>query len=165
MSRSYSSLFSRTRVAFRAPEGEISRTRQSDKEDADINVIVGRFLRTGVVPTGVRTPQSGDFTNVMDFKSAMNGIAVATEAFEALPSSVREKFRNDPSLFFDFCTERDDKGVLRNLQEMRRLKLAVPEAAPPVVPPPAEVKIANMDELKDMLSVDEPGPLSRGRRK
>lgn len=162
--RGYSRLFRRSSVSFAAPEGEVSRTRQSEKNDADINVIVSRFLKTGTVPTGVKAPQSGDFTNVHDFKGAMNAVVAASEAFDALPSGVRKRFHNDPAEFYDFCTVRDKDGKLANLEEMRKLKLA--DLPPPEPKPvePAKVVISNLDELGQMMEQANAEPRRTPRR-
>lgn len=39
-------------------------TDQSGAHDADINVIVGRFLKTGVAPGSAQEPMYGDFTEL-----------------------------------------------------------------------------------------------------
>lgn len=111
-----------------------SLTVQSEKEDADINTIVRRFGLTGQLPTNVRVPVEADFTEVFDFQSAMNAIRAAQESFMAMPADVRFRFNNDPERFVAFCTEERD-GALVNLDEMRKLGLAVPKAAVAVPEP------------------------------
>lgn len=107
-----------------------SLTQQSQAEEADINVIVRRFGLTGQLPEGVRVPQYGDFTEVYDFKSAQDAIAMASSSFNAMPAEVRSRFKNDPQEFLEFCSKAE------NLDEMRKLGLAVPkpEVDTPVVP-------------------------------
>lgn len=107
-----------------------SKAVQSQKEEADINTIVRRFGLTGQLPQGVRVPTYGDFDAAIDFKSAQLAIISARQSFEAMPADVRERFANDPQRFLEFCS--DDK----NLPEMRKLGLAVPEVVPPVVDTP-----------------------------
>lgn len=109
-----------------------SRTVQSEKDDADINVLVRRFGLTGMIPQNVRAPIADDFCDVFDFSSAMQGIRTAQESFEQLGSDVRERFRNDPELFVKFCLEEKD-GKLVNIDEMRKFGLALP-AKPETVP-------------------------------
>lgn len=109
-----------------------SLTVQSDAEDADINTIVRRFGLTGQLPSNVRAPLSMDFTEIFDFQSAMNAVRAAEEAFAEMPWEVRKRFDNNPHEFVEFCTELSPDGTkLANLEEMRKLGLAVPEA--PVV--------------------------------
>lgn len=111
-----------------------SRTIQSGKDDADINVIVKRFMRTGQAPVNARLPEYGDYHGISDFQSAMNVIRQAEESFMSMPSSIRNKFGNDPQAFLEFCSNKD------NLPEMRKMGLAIPEKIDdnipaPVIPP------------------------------
>lgn len=109
-------------------EGVPSKTVQSEKDSADINVIVKRFGVTRQLPQGVRTPTFGDFEGVNDFQSAMNAIRSAEESFMAMPSGVRSRFENDPQKFVEFCSNEE------NLDELRKMGLAMP-AKEPIIPP------------------------------
>lgn len=100
---------------------EASKTKQSFKEECDINTIVKRFGVTGVLPSSVRMPTYGDFTDVGDFREAMEAIRTANESFAEMPSEVRERFQNDPAKFVDFCSDE------KNLPEARKLGLAPAE--------------------------------------
>lgn len=120
-------------VSFELP----SRTVQSDAMETDINVIVARFGLTGMLPQNVRPPIEADFIDVVDFRDAMNAIRAAQESFAAMPANVRERFQNDPARFVDFCTAEVD-GKLANLDEMRKLGLAVDRPVEPLPPDPAK---------------------------
>lgn len=96
-----------------------SLTKQSFREECDINTIVRNFGLTGELPDDVRPPTYGDFIGIFDFHSAMNAVALAKEAFDALPADVRARFHHDPGAFVDFCSNP------ANLDEMRKLGLAV----------------------------------------
>lgn len=106
-----------------------SRTVQSDAQDADINVIVARFGITGVLPQNVRMPLEADFIDITDFHTAMQAMRAAEESFAQMPANVRERFQNDPGLFVDFCLAEED-GKLKNIDEMRKLGLAVDKVEP-----------------------------------
>lgn len=82
-----------------------SRTQQSHKEDADINVIVKRFKSSGMVPQKRLPPEFGDFTGVVSYQDAQNRIRAAQEAFDALPWQVRARFNNSPGAFVEFATD------------------------------------------------------------
>lgn len=99
------------------------KTVQSQKEEADINTIVRNFGVTGVLPVGVRVPTYGDFDTVDDYRTALHAIRDAEASFRQMPAEVRDRFGNDPAQFVDFCSDS------RNLDEMRKLGLAVPAAA------------------------------------
>lgn len=97
-------------------------TVQSMAEDADINVIMERFGRTGMMPTSVRTPTYDDFTEVMDYQSALNVLIAAQDSFMELPPKLRSKFDNDPQKYLEFCSDE------KNQDEMEKLGLLSPEA-------------------------------------
>lgn len=101
-----------------------SKTIQSQKDEADINNIVRMFGVTGRLPEGVRVPTYGDFSLVDDYRSAIDAITAAEQSFMAMPADTRSKFQNDPQQFLEFCTDE------RNLDEMRKMGLAVPKTVP-----------------------------------
>lgn len=105
-----------------------SKAVQSGKEDADINVIVARFNKSGVLPGSIVPPTYDNFVDVFDFQSAMNAVVFAQREFMKLDAKVRSRFGNDPQQFVEFCSDKE------NLDEMRKLGLAVPA---PVVSEPA----------------------------
>lgn len=102
---------------------DVSRAVQSSRDEVDINTIVKRFGLTGQLPTDVAVPQFADFAEVFDYHSAMNVIAEAKEAFMEMPADVRARFLNDPHEFVAFASDP------ANLEEMRKLGLAVPKEA------------------------------------
>lgn len=110
--------------------GDKSKTQQNMKDEADINVIVGRFLKTGLMPQGVRVPEYADFTEVMDFKTAQQVLIDARMNFMQMPANLRARFHNSPQNFLEFCTNKD------NLEEMRKLGLAIPEKMVDTTPAP-----------------------------
>lgn len=106
----------RKRVAIKF-EGN-GRTKQSEKDACDVNLIVKRFIATGELPSGnMRSPVFGDVTG-LEFRGMMDVIAAAQAAFEALPASVRKRFANDPAEFVEFCSDAE------NASEMVKLGLA-----------------------------------------
>lgn len=98
-----------------------SMTKQSFKDECDINKILARYQQTGVLDFANKyEPQYADVTSI-DFTTAMNQVALAQSMFDDLPSSLRARFRNDPSLFIEFI---DNPA---NHQEMRELGLLKPQ--------------------------------------
>lgn len=103
---------------------EPSLTKQSFSEDCDINVIMARFEKTGVLPSSVNdSPRYGDFSDVVDYDESLRVVMEADEAFMSLPAKVRARFQNDPSELIEFV--RDPA----NMQEARDLGLLAPLAA------------------------------------
>lgn len=107
-------------------------TQQHFRDDADINVLVERFRVTQQPPPGsIRPILYGDFTDLVDFQSAMNAVREAQVSFEQLPAKTRERFSNDPQKLMEFIADPE------NQPEAVRLGLAVAPPAKPEAPPAA----------------------------
>lgn len=100
-----------------------SRTSQEFREEVDINTIVGRFLKTGVMPENLPLIFDGDFTQVADFRGAQDLIVQARESFQALPAGIRAKFDHDAGAFVAWASDR------KNYDEALALGLVRPEVA------------------------------------
>lgn len=99
-----------------------SLTQQQFKDEADINTIVNRFMKSGVLPTPVNMPQYMDYEGVFDYQSAMNAVRAADEQFMRMDAKVRARFNNSPQEFLSFFADP------ANTDEAIRLGLAVPHA-------------------------------------
>lgn len=77
-------------------------TKQSMKDECNINKIVDKYQRIGVVEH-VNENQHffADVTDV-DFQASLNLVQSAQEAFDGLPSELRKRFANDPALLLEF---------------------------------------------------------------
>lgn len=91
---------------------EESKTEQHHKDRTNVNNIIKKYHKTGVLQT-LNTIEGiyGDVTGV-DFQSAMDLVTSAQEMFQALPSKVRAKFANNPALFLDFADNPDNREAL-----------------------------------------------------
>ena len=78
---------------------------QSAEEESNINTIVRRFGISGELPNDLRIPQSGDFTGLPDFHTAMNMVRQAQEEFLRVPAEVRARFANDPAKLMAFIDD------------------------------------------------------------
>ena len=99
-----------------------SLTQQQFKEESDINTIVSRFMKSGVLPDPINMPQYMDYEGVFDFQSAMNTVRQADENFMRMDAKVRARFNNSPQEFLEFF------GNPENAEEAVRLGLAIPQA-------------------------------------
>lgn len=99
---------------------------QSARDETDINTIVRRFGLTGELPGDVDMPQSGDYSGVGDFHSAMNVVRKAQEEFMRVPAEIRARFNNDPQRFSDFFNDPV------NQDEAIRLGFATRRDVPPI---------------------------------
>lgn len=120
---------------------EPSMTKQSYKEEADINNIVNQYHRTGLLPQGTRQPMFGDFSSGDDFAESLIRIQEAQADFDALPSAIRTEFGNDPAQLLSFMQDPE------NLEEAIEMGLypapekePVPAAAEPEKTPPAKAE-------------------------
>ncbi|QXP08638.1 MAG: internal scaffolding protein [Arizlama microvirus] len=118
-----------------------SMTQEEFKDECDINRIMARYSKTGTVAGRTDMGTYGDFSAGVDYLEAQNIILRSNEQFAALPSKVREQFRNSPKLFLDFVHSKDttlemlnDMGLL-NDEAKARLKPKVNVAD--IVPKPA----------------------------
>jgi len=97
--------------------GDPGKTDHSQAKECDVNLIVNRFMKTGVLPQA-REGIYGDFSDVPDYMTAMGIIKNAEEQFAGLTAPVRKRFGNDPAEFLGFCNDP------RNKEEMVKLGLA-----------------------------------------
>lgn len=114
-------------------EFEPTKTRQEFKDEADINNILSRYERDGIIPeTRDGAPQFADLTDPIftDFQRAQNIVIDAQEAFEALPARVRERFNNDPASLIQFIQEPNNRAEAIELGLINR-PMETPAAEPP----------------------------------
>ncbi|AXH76873.1 MAG: internal scaffolding protein [Microviridae sp.] len=96
------------------------RTKQSFKDECDINRIMARFAVTGMLDFVSRhEPRYMDCSGI-DYRACMDVVVEANSMFADLPSEVRDRFMNDPARFLDFCSDKE------NLPELRKMGLAKP---------------------------------------
>lgn len=122
----------RRRVRFFC-EGQ-SLTKQSMKAECDINGIMKRFERTGLISHVVaREAYFANVSEVPDFAQAVAVVRDAENMFMSLPAKLRARFDNDAAKYVQFC------GDPANYQEMMDLGLR----DKPKVVEPLEVKVVN----------------------
>lgn len=113
------------------PVGD-SMTEQSHAKECDMNHILRKYKKTGLVDHFAR--YQGNYTDVtgaVDFKTALDIVHAGQDAFDSLPSDIRSRFKNDPSSFLDFVSNPD------NAQEM--FDLGLTSTPPEPVPAPEPV--------------------------
>ena len=97
---------------------EPSMTQQHFKDETMIDNILQKYAETGFLTdpfTPKRPIQFGDFSNVSDFQTAQNAIALATEYFESLPANVRASFNNSPQEFLNAHNDPAQRSKLEDL--------------------------------------------------
>lgn len=125
-------------VVLDCSESEI-RTKQSFKRECDINHILAKYRKTGLLDH-VQKYQGRyeDITSAVDYQTALNVMLDAESAFNTLPSEVRKKFSNSPSDFLTFVSNPDNADEMANLGLIPKRPLveqpAPPSAEPEVTP-------------------------------
>lgn len=116
---------------------EESRVDSSAKKESDINVIVARYKKTGVLGDEARKAmaQYGDFSQIPSFVEMQEKILHARELFAALPATVRRQFGNDPGEFIEAA--KTPEGI----ELLKKLGLGKEEAPPPSQPDPRREEV------------------------
>jgi phage internal scaffolding protein len=114
---------------FATVNNEDSLTNQSDAKDCDINILMSRYQKTGQMPQLLEQPRFGDFSQVGDYREALDLVRQADATFHEVPAKLRKEFDNDPAKFLEFV--KDPK----NIDKMREMGLASPAPKPPAPTP------------------------------
>lgn len=83
---------------------EPTKTQQHFKNEVNINQIMAKYKRTGMLPTPSVMPQYRDCTG-FDFRAAQGLIAEAMQGFAQLPAVIRKRFQNDPGIMLEFLSD------------------------------------------------------------
>lgn len=113
----------------------VTMTKQADRDEADINQIIKRFEKTGMLTVNQREAFFGDVSGLTDYKTALDTVNEANNLFKGMSAEIRTRFDNDPALMIQFLDNED------NYEEAVKLGMVVrrPEVAPepPDVPLPS----------------------------
>ncbi len=129
--------------------GEDSRTKQSMKDECDVNLIVAQFTKTGFMShVSQGLPTYVDVSELTDYRSAIEHVRSVELYFAGLPAKVRSQFENDAVSFMEYldggASEEDLKALGREVLGDRRARARNEREAdveppavvvPPVVPP------------------------------
>lgn len=78
---------------------------QQFKDDCDINTIMGRYTKNGIIDhISQHQPEYG-FATPQQYHQSMNIIANANSMFNDLPSDLRNEFNNNPQAFLEFVQD------------------------------------------------------------
>lgn len=102
-----------------------SMTQQNFKEECDINNILAKFVKTGILEQSARPGDFFDATTVSDYRDALHALSSAQESFSELPSAIRKYFENDPANFLEFIENPDniDEGIKIGLYNPKNREL------------------------------------------
>ncbi len=122
-----------------------SLTRQSEMKNCDINVIMSKYEKTGVLPQVGVEGFYADLSAVGDFREAVERVQRGDEVFMSLPAAVRKEFDNDAVAFVDTCSDSENRSA--NMAKLYELGVVVPEefrpkpvpGDPPIEPDPVPI--------------------------
>jgi phage internal scaffolding protein len=102
-----------------------SLTQQHFKEECDVINIIKRHDRNGIIEHVQRgQARYGDFSEVADYREALDLVRDAQQEFMSVPSDIRKKFDNDPGKFYEFVSNPDNK------EELKKMGFIEPKEAP-----------------------------------
>lgn len=118
---------------------EPSMTQQQFKDEADINNIMARYQKTGVLVDPLtqttRKPMFDDFSELGDFRDHQQAVIDAQEMFMQLPSRLRARFQNDPAELLQWLSNPANKEEAMELGLMTKPPEMTPEM--PLNPSPS----------------------------
>lgn len=92
------------RVPVVSPTGHTP-AQQQFKDDCDVNTIMRRFQKTGVIDHVAKHQPIYGFASSQSYHESMNIVAIADSMFNDLPSSIRNEFSNNPEAFLEFVQD------------------------------------------------------------
>lgn len=80
-------------------------TEQSHAKQCDINYILDRYHKTGLIAHAAKHAGRYDDVSALDFQNAMFLVTEAQNMFNSLPANMRKRFGGDPAAFLDFVQD------------------------------------------------------------
>lgn len=111
-----------------------SRTEQHHGNEVNINKIMSRYMRTGLLPQRGQEGFYGDFSGAESYQQCLEAVENANSAFMSLPSDVRNRFKNNPQLLLNFLADPNNKEEAISLGILPQPIVdepAIPEEVPP----------------------------------
>lgn len=115
-----------------------SLTQQHFADSCNINKIMEKYRRTGILPINSQKAVFGDCEEGFDFLTAQRQIAAAKEAFAELPAKVRRRFDNDPAALLAFLEDPTNRLEAEALGLVEKAKPTEPPPGVPDLPPPTK---------------------------
>lgn len=115
-----------------------SKARQSEADACNINMIMARYEKTGVLPVDGRESYFADVSQMGDYRTALHHVQESERYFMSLPAELRLRFENDTAAFLDFVSDPENRGELVELGLIEDTSGVPPVVEEPVVPAPEE---------------------------
>jgi len=88
---------------------------QSHKKACDVNSIMARFQKTGVIDHHAKHGLHYGEVPAIDYREAMEIVANSNSMFAELPSKARQYFDNDPAKFLEYTENPENHKKLAEL--------------------------------------------------
>jgi len=89
---------------------EPTRTQQQFKDQCNINNILARYEKNGMITHINRnTPHYDDYSKLKSFKDSLDIVHTTHDLFMSLPPKVRSRFQNDPAELISFMNNEANK--------------------------------------------------------
>ena len=101
------------------PKGE-SLTQQHFAHEADVRNIIKQYDKTGLIANVQKgVAQYGDYSEVNEYREALDLVNQANGMFAELPAELRQMFQNNAGTFLEFATNpaNEDKMIELGLKE------------------------------------------------
>lgn len=94
---------------------EETKTKQSFKDECDINLIINKYKQTGQISHLANRQGEYAFASSTTFDQAMRVVADANSQFEELPARARAHFDNNPAAFLDAAQDESRRSEFVDL--------------------------------------------------
>lgn len=108
-----------------------SLTRQSERDAADINVILRQYERTGMMPLNELQAVFEDVSEFGDYRANLEKVRAADAAFAELDPRVRTHFGGDPAQLLAAIADPAREAELRELGVLPPKAAVAQDVAPP----------------------------------
>lgn len=134
---------------------QVGRTKQSHADESNINFIMAKYLKTGILNHANAHKGVYDYASENDFQTSINIVLEAQSMFDALPSAIRNRFDNEPARFLKFVQNE------KNEDEIIKMGLATPrrdarDDKGDLVAKPPETTLSTV--LADAVASENPPP-------
>nr|WAE43474.1 MAG: internal scaffolding protein [Microviridae sp.] len=88
---------------------EESITQQHFKDECDINKIMERYEKTGIIDIPEHKGMFGDFSEISDYQTMHHLMQKADEQFMSLDAKIRSRFNNNAGQLLQFISNTDNR--------------------------------------------------------
>lgn len=110
-------------------------TQQEFVDECDINYQVSLYMR-GALPPPPSNTGLVDLVESFDFQTAMDGIVLARETFQSMPSKIRDRFGNDPAHMMAFLADSENRYEAEKLGLIPATEVSDPSLRKAPMPSP-----------------------------